>query len=243
MNEYVNDFCEKTTPTVHFLANYYLFWYDFWNMSKVVYVGGFGNGQASAEKVASALESYYEGVESFTFSEYAHNPTKVRLATKGVDLVTHSAGALALSSAEVRPSYAHLLNPPLPRTIGHILMNTLVKTARMNTPGAAIHSMADAKASLDYSKSSLAELAAHPYRNFSNLKRIAGFNAINAASDAQFFDTPTKLVWTTNDAYFQPTLSEMSDANQQGLSVALLDGEHDEVVLHPGEFLDAALNS
>lgn len=88
-------------------------------MSSVAYIGGFGNGRSSANRVGNAQSFYFGDVDSFTFSDFANNPERVQRAMKDVDLVTHSDGAVAVAIADAasNPYFAYLLNPPLPRSI------------------------------------------------------------------------------------------------------------------------------
>lgn len=57
-------------------------------MSRVVYIGGFGNGKKSAEGVAEALAAYYDDVDPFTFSRAMDSQDTVRRAVKGADVIT-----------------------------------------------------------------------------------------------------------------------------------------------------------
>jgi len=211
-------------------------------MTRVVYVGGFGNGISSAERVGEALAGFYDEVDVFTFSQYARSSRDVYQAMRGVDLVTHSAGALSLGTVRARPESALLLNAPLPGSIGRLLAKTVVKTVRMHTPGVGIHKPGDVGAVARYSASSVAELATHPVANLSNLRRISQFDAVGAAIAAEADHVPTRLVWTTGDAYFSPTEEDGHRAASGNVPLMVLPGEHDEVVLRPGQFLDHVLN-
>lgn len=210
-------------------------------MSRFAYVGGFGNGHSSAEKVGNTLSGYFEDGDVFTFSEYVKNPDKIRRATKKAQLVTHSAGALAIA-AGFNPDFVYLLNPPLPLSVAGLVGRTLVKTAQMNTPGHGIHNLSDVSSVLNYSASSIAELTAHPMANLGSLRKIAKFDAIRAASEAKIDGIWSKIVWTTNDVYFQPTQDDLDQASMNSIPITMLAGEHDEVVLRPEAFLAQVLN-
>jgi hypothetical protein len=212
-------------------------------MSRVVYIGGFGNGRNSAERVGNALSKASEEVDVFTFSDFMNHPREVQRAMRGVRLVTHSAGALAIAQADSRPSFAYLLNPPLPQSIGKLLLRTVIKTARMNTPGQGIHHIGDVAAVASYSASSVAEFATHPVANFGNLRRISRFNAIDAAITVKSAGIPLSLAWTRSDAYFVPTQSDMDRAHRNDIPVGMFQGEHDEVVLRPEAFLAQVFSS
>jgi hypothetical protein len=103
-------------------------------MSRAVYIGGFGNGRTSADKVGYALETYYDDVDPFTFSDYVKQREKIHLASHGVDLITHSAGALALEDFETLPRTAKLLCPPTQRGIGRLMLSTVRKNSKNGYP-------------------------------------------------------------------------------------------------------------
>ena len=212
-------------------------------MSRVVYVGGFGNGRNSAERVGNALSAKFEEVDPFTFSDFVNHRREVQHAMQGVELVTHSAGALAIAHANSKPSFAYLFNPPLPRTVGGLLLRTVIKTVRMNTPGQGIHHTGDVASVASYSASSVAEFAVHPVANLGNLRRISRFNAIDAAINAKSAGIPLNLAWTRSDGYFMPTPSDLDRARKNDIPVGMFQGEHDEVVLRPGAFLAQVFNS
>lgn len=211
-------------------------------MTRVVYIGGFGSGRNSAETVGNALSEHFEEVDPFTFSDFIDKPERVQKAMRGVDLVTHSAGALAIAEAGSNPNFAYLLNPPLPRSVGSLVVRTFYKTARMNTPGLGIHKLSDIPSVAIYSASSVAELGVHPFANLSNLGIISRFNAIDVAINAMSRKIPSRLAWTKNDAYFKPSQSDLARARKNHVPVGIIPGEHDEVVLRPDEFLDQLLN-
>ena len=212
-------------------------------MSRVVFVGGFGNGRNSAERVGNALSRYFEDPVPFTFSDFVKNPEKVQRAMKGVELVTHSAGALAIAKASSNPNFAYLLNPPLSRSIVGLLGRTIIKTARMNTPGLGIHTFGDVPSVAGYSVSSLAELAAHPIANLGNLRRISQFNALDAAVAAKSEGIPIRLAWTQDDSYFKLGQPDLDRARENAVPIGMFEGEHDEVVLRPKAFLDQVFNA
>jgi len=207
-------------------------------MSRVVYIGGFGNGRNSAERVGNALSAKFEEVDPFTFSDFVNRRKEVQHAMQGVELVTHSAGALAITHANSKPCFAHLLNPPMPQRVGGLLLRTVIKTARMNTPGQGIHRFGDVASVANYSASSVAEFAVHPVANLGNLRRISRFNAIDAAINAKSAGIPLNLAWTRSDAYFMPTPSDLDRARTNDIPVRMFQGEHDEVVLRPEAFLN-----
>jgi hypothetical protein len=209
-------------------------------MSRIAYIGGFGSGKKSAEKVGDALGRYYEDVAPFTLAEYVQSPEKVLRAAKGATLMSHSAGALTLSKAESIEAY--LLNPPLPRHIGGLVLRSLVKTGYMFMPGLGLRSMQDLRAARAFSTDSGIEMIAHPVSNFSQLPAISRYDAVNAAINAKGRGMATNLIWTNHDLYFSPSDIDQAKASANGIPVTILEGQHDEVLLRPEAFLDQVFN-
>jgi hypothetical protein len=206
-------------------------------MSRVVYIGGFGNGRYSAERVASSLETYYDEPVPFTFSEYVRYPELVQRASMGADLLTHSAGALALNNYRVSPERAFIFNAPLPTTIPRLVWGAVKKTARMHTPGLGLHGSVDVPEVVHYSSSAIANIAAHTVANFGKLQEISKFDAVDAANEAKWRGIKTQVIWTTNDSFYQPTLEDHNFLYEVGIPSIMLEGEHDELPLRPDALL------
>lgn len=204
-------------------------------MRRAVYIGGFGNGKRSAEGVADGIAEasvgYYDDVYPFTFSGAMDNPNIVRRATQNVDVFTHSAGMLALRGTS--PRRIEAFSAPLPTTRGRLIRNTLLKTARMHTPGIGIRSAEDFRNVNVYNTSALAELLAHPKGNLGRLGQIACFNAVEIAIAAQQSDIPTHLTYTDGDEYFSLSDEDESRATHSGVKVKRITGIHDELVIRP----------
>ncbi len=202
------------------------------------YVGGFGNGRKSAETVAGALEKRLDRpVNAFTFSDWVTDPDEVGRATRNAHVFTHSAGVLALNNANF--SSAYMLNPPLPRSVGRLVVGAGLKTARMFIPGVGMHTPADLLASAVYSASATAELAAHPIANFGQLREISKFDAIRVATGLNNANKDVRgIAWTENDTFFAPSEADLDKLRIAGIPYQIVPGEHDEVVLRPEQFLD-----
>jgi hypothetical protein len=208
-------------------------------MTNVVYVGGFGSGRSSTERVANTLGNYYEGVEAFRFSDLQARPDDIRRASADADIVAHSAGALALKLDSMEQvDNALLLGPPLPQRVSRLLYRTVVKTARMNMPGKGIQKLSDVLSVTDYSASTIAEVVMNPIDNLGRLKEIAATNTVDIAAMTRENHIPTTVVWTPGDAYFKPTGFELYQMRLNNAHVVTdIDGEHDEVILRPEQFL------
>lgn len=206
-------------------------------MSRVVYIGGFGNGQYSAERVANSLGTYYEDPVPFTFSDYVNYPELVQRASKGAHLITHSAGALALNNNRVTPERAYIFNAPLPTTVPELVWGAIKKTARMHTPGFGLHTPADITEVMHYSGSAIADIAAHPVANFGRLREISKFNGVEVANEAKWRGINTQAIWTYGDSFYQPTVDDLDFLFDVGVPSIMLEGEHDELPLRPDAVL------
>src|SRR5450631_2933166 len=111
------------------------------HMTRAVYIGGFGNGKANAERVASALETYYAVIDSFTFSEAMDDLDRIRRSVHDADVITHSAGMLAIMGTN--PNRIAAFSPPLPSSVSRLIGKTGLKSAHMICPGIGIRSIRD----------------------------------------------------------------------------------------------------
>jgi hypothetical protein len=206
-------------------------------MNRAVYIGGFGNGKASAERVGEALGHYYADVDVFTFAEAMDKKSnQVRRASQGVSrLVTHSAGIMAITD-EMSPGVISAFNAPLPTSRKHLMLATLKKTARMhaNLMDASLIGTPEGSVGpvLAYDRSAVAELIANPIENLKYLKQIAQFDAIDCAATISS-DIETELIYTTKDDYFNPNKQDLARALLSGVQLYMTDGQHDELVLQP----------
>lgn len=211
-------------------------------MTRAVYVGGFGGGDKSAERVANGLERRYgyEEIDTFNFSELYTNPERIRKATtERVHFISHSAGATALDLVLLGSlESALLIGAPIRQSVPSLLAKTLTKTGRMNTPGIGIHNLRDAKAVMGYSEDTLEEFAKHPIGNFAQLGKVAHSSVINLTARTYNHGTPTTAVYTAGDAYFKPTPITIAHLEANDVrTITGVPGEHDEVILHPDAFL------
>lgn len=204
-------------------------------MSRAVYIGGFGNGRGSVERVAEALSGYYDDVDAFTFSGAMSTPDIICKAVHNVRVVTHSAGMLAIVGTS--PDRIDAFDPPLPSSRLKLLGRTGIKTVRMHTPGIGIRSAGDIAAVNGYDCSSTAELIAHPVRNLGSLNAISRFDAVDAAIAARVDGIDISLVYMDGDEYFQLSEEREAIANARHVTVVRLPGIHDELVIRPMETL------
>ncbi len=204
-------------------------------MKRVVYIGGFGCGEWGAARVASALNVYYEQVDTFTFYRAMNNPDRVRDAVQGVDVVTHSAGMIAIEGTSPRRIIA--FGAPLPMQMHNFAKKTVHKRYRMHTQNAGILSPQDVPIVRKFETSSLAELASHPIGNLGQIRRISRFDAVDTAITAKQKNIPTSLVYTEGDEFFYLSERNETVASAAGVTIIRLPGVHDELILRPAETL------
>jgi hypothetical protein len=200
-------------------------------MRRAVYIGGFGNGWGSVERVASTLEGDYDEIDAFTFSYAKSHPDRIRRAVRKADAVTHSAGMVPLVGTA--PEQIVAFDPPLPTSKLKLAGRWGLKSVRMYTPGIGIHSMQDIPAVSAYSRSATAELIAHPVQNLGNLGEISRFDAVDAAIAARDSGIDMSLAYMDGDEYFQLTEQREAEANARGVKIVRMPGIHDEVVIRP----------
>lgn len=208
-------------------------------MSRAVYIGGFGNGEVSAGRVAEAIgsERNFEDVDQFTFAEAIENTDRVAKAVKGVSVLTHSAGMLALPGT--RPQSIEAFSPPLPTSKLRLVGKTLIKTARMHTPGIGMKPFYDVLPVARYDADSGAEVRDYLKRRALGgyLNQIIGFDAARVAATARVSDIPTTLSYTNGDEYYKLSSEQERMATLNWVNVLHAPGVHDELVLRPAETL------
>ncbi len=208
-------------------------------MTRIVLVGGLNNGSATDEiREAMLNHANAEDIDTFTFAEGMWLPERLRSAARGVEVFTHSAGALAVANAAATPREIHAFNPPLRRNaLGLASWRTLRKTEQMFRDGRRQYGEHGSRAAREYSRASAQEMMHHPYRNMRHLGEIARFSAIRWAIANGDRGCPTDLTYTDRDRYYQPTEAEQTIARAAGISLYVIPGQHDELVLRPKTFL------
>lgn len=213
---------------------------------RILYIGGFGNGKKSVERVVSAIvdahgEDGLVDADGLTFSQGMENPEILRqiFATPDVDVQAwgHSGAHLAITRAvgdgtSAKPVSIEAIAPPIPTPMTSLAgYRTLAKTWDMHTQDG------DEAAIRAYDLSSAAEFISHPVANLKWLPAISRFDAIHSAVTAQQQGIPTTLAFMNRDRYFSPTSKQLETATNLGVRVLSLVGMHDQVVLHPDEII------
>lgn len=206
-------------------------------MTRVLYVGGFGNGPETAAEVGCALELYYDEVDVMTFSQAMGAPRTVELAARSAQVVTHSAGRLALHEAGAKPDYIHAFNAPCPSTRAQLLGRTVQKSMRMMT---SVRSKQQLTLAMQFTKNSAVELAKHPIANMQPFwsKAISEFHGAYTARLGVAAGIPETFVVTEHDMYFKHDEYERWLMTRNGVHVVELPGQHDQLPLYPYETVD-----
>ncbi|HWZ65291.1 MAG TPA: hypothetical protein VNX65_00670 [Patescibacteria group bacterium] len=211
-------------------------------MSRVVYIGGVGNGTISLERVTAALidspQFDCDDVDAFPFAYAMDHPDEVRDAALGVDAVAHSGGILPLKGTYPKEIIA--FGSPLPTKIRTLLGRTVGLIAGLHLPGAGLETFRDIPAVGMCDLDIITEFGLHPRRNLRRLGEVSVFNAIHLARDAVASGIPASLVYTRDDEYFKPTREQMAEAEHGRVRVMTLPtGVHAELVLRPAKTLAA----
>lgn len=206
-------------------------------MTRVLYVGGFGNSIETACEVGYALEKFYEDVEVMSFSQAMTAPRNVELSARGSDAMTHSAGRLALYKAGAKPDYIHAFNAPCPATRMQLLGRTAQKSLRMMT---SVQSKEQLHVAAEFTKQSLLELARHPVANLRPFTSgaISTFDSAYTARLGVAAGIPESFIVTDKDIYFAHDDFERQLMARNGVHVVELPGQHDQLPLYPYQTLN-----
>jgi hypothetical protein len=209
-------------------------------MNRVVYRGGFGNGQMSADHVGNALSDYYDSVEVFTDTSATRNASDFVKASKGSVLWTHSKGYTGIR--ESSPTEIVALSPSLPASRLRLLGGALVKGARMLSDELTLG--ADKRTVLKYNASAVGELIAHPVGNFWPLLKgsISKTDSIQLAAEAKEAGVHTHMLYFTDDEMFEPHFGQRIEAASNGTPIIDIPGVHDQIVLTPHQTIKTALD-
>ena len=218
-------------------------------MSRAVFIGGFGNGEASARGVADALQTVgnYEDVDNFSFGQsrsgdYDKLVTDIERAAQGVDVFALSASALGVP--RLRAKEATLIDAPLPTSRMHLIANTVAKSVKMPFANTE-HGRLDHLARIgSYLGSSTVELFRRPTKNLRPYfnGEISRFDAITAATQLKNMGVLTRLIAMSEDRYFQlASPANLARASAVGVDVTVVEGIHDQLALYPEETLTKIL--
>lgn len=184
------------------------------NHHKVV-VGGFASDIHQVHTVCEKLSDYYnEEVVGMNFREARQYPKRLADFISEKEVITHSAGFVAVQSAlrewSAKPLSITAIAPPIPESIGHLIWRGF----RMGSSGVT-----------DRLSSLRDELVFHAKGNFGALPLISRFNALDAAVWDVDHDIDTTVAVMSQDKLF-PSVRYADDVMGRNLRVIGLHGEH-----------------
>ncbi|HRJ91174.1 MAG TPA: hypothetical protein PLU21_03095 [Candidatus Saccharibacteria bacterium] len=206
-------------------------------VDRCVFVGGFGSSEETVVPVAHALEQRgdYKSIEAIGFSEARKNPEIFgRMTADAAAILTHSAGVLLALDSAPNGQKIHAIAPPIRRSAIELATTRTVRKAI--TMHRNIDTTLRRIAVQDYERASARELLHHPFANFSQLGRIAGFDI----RDQSGFNRPFYVGLMDQDEFFGMSEEDYQTLIGYGNNVQYfpLAGEHDELLLDPQMTLD-----
>lgn len=213
-------------------------------MSRVVFIGGFSNGQRSVENVSEALLDYYDDVDPFTFPQAMANPEEVSESVWKSSVITHSAGMLALYGS--RPKELMAFGAPLPRTRTGLVLATAMKSLQMFERSRSLDDVRDATR---FNVDSITELAVFTKKRGAGHLRyfvngaISSYDAISVGREMRQGGSDVSLIYGENDLYYCPSDLQKDKAREGGVKLRELpDGLHDSLILNPVKALNQYFN-
>lgn len=204
-------------------------------MAHKVLVGGFASGPRQMEKVAHALAVHYdEDVEAVSFREAMTDSKRVARMTRQADVITHSAGMLAIKGTS--PESILAVAPPVP-----VWAPFLAARAMASTTELALHSIVPLCPPDEVDsciRDGTAELVLHLEGNLRWLGKIAFFDALQAAKAAQEAGISTGLALMSHDRLFQSNPRKVRAIREAGVNVVIVPGAHEDFIKQPHRVLD-----
>lgn len=190
------------------------------NHHKVV-VGGFASDRRQIDSVSRQLSEYYgQDVVGINFREARQNPERLAHFISEKDVITHSAGFVAVQNVlrdwSTRPLSITAIAPPIPEGIGYLIWRGFrMGSAAKVLPDGVSSRLGSAKKELLY----------HAKTNFGALPLISRFNAFDAARWDEDHDIDTTMAVMSDDRLF-PSVQYADDIVGRNARVISLHGEH-----------------
>lgn len=204
-------------------------------MSHNLLVGGFASSERQVKRVADVLAARQgEEFAAISFREAMSDRDRLERMAHGADVVTHSAGMVAIQGT--KPESITAIAPPVPvwapllaaRAIASGLEFALTDTRRP----------ADSKEVAQCVSDAGRELALHLHGNVRELGAIATFDALKAGLAAQEAGVNTGIAFMTKDKLFQPSAHRLLCARRLGLRVVSVSGTHEDFLQRPASVLN-----
>ncbi|HEY5695286.1 MAG TPA: hypothetical protein VIQ80_00455 [Candidatus Saccharimonadales bacterium] len=206
-------------------------------MAHKVLVGGFASGRSQVEKVAAALAARYnEDVEAISFREAMTDRTRLERLTRGAQVLTHSAGMMAIRDTD--PQSITAVAPPVPVWAPVLAARALASISEL--AARSLPRVGSERDEIDgCMRDGAAELLVHLHGNMRWLGEIAAHDALRVGIAAREAGIDTGLVFMQNDRLFRPLPANIERARQFGVRIVTLLGAHEFFVKNPGLVLDA----
>lgn len=212
-------------------------------MSNLLIIGGFTESRRLLEPVAE--EAIEQGLghdaEVLTLRDAVKiDDERLRRLAAGMNIITHSAGITAVPDARQRSVDSELPNGlvviagPEPRSVGRLVRSASRKTYNHIFGGTAYPHRAHMRVVVG----NAAELAAHPFVNFSLVPNISGFSTMNRLymGQAAAIGRLGNFMMADDVFYANPRWREYAvpqSLQRNGCVIGELAGSHDELLLNP----------
>jgi hypothetical protein len=198
-------------------------------MARNVIVGGFASGKKQVEKVAHSLAAYHDAdFEGISFREAMTNRNRLDRMTRDANVITHSAGMVAIK--DMRPRSIDAMAPPVPVWAPLLAARAIASTAELAAVSWMPWQGVEVEGCL---RDGTEELCAHFHGNLRWLGRISSFNSLQAGVAAQEAGIRTGLAFMNRDVLFQPDKHQVARARKMGLRVVTVAGTHEDFIRRP----------
>jgi len=203
-------------------------------MTHKVLVGGFASGPRQMEKVAQSIAVHYdEDVEAISFREAMTDTARLERMTRQADVITHSAGMIALK--DMNPESITAIAPPVPVWAPLLALRAIASTTEL-----ALHSAIPGCEPDEVSgciRDGAAELLLHLEGNMRWMGLIALFDALEASRAAQEAGIITGLAFMRNDKLFQVHSRKIEVTRRAGVNAVIISGAHEDFIKTPRRIL------
>ena len=204
-------------------------------MSHNLLVGGFASSERQTQRVADVLAARQdEDFAAISFREAMVDRERLERMARGADVVTHSAGMLAIRGA--KPESITAIAPPVP--VWAPLLAARAIASGLQFAATDTRRCADDKEVAKCVEDAALELALHLPDNVRWLWDIAGFDALKAGVEAQEAGISTGIAFMTKDKLFQPSAHRLQWARRLGLKVVAVSGTHEDFLQRPRSVLN-----
>lgn len=191
-------------------------------MPEKILVGGFASEKQQIDRICTTLSGYYdEDVVGMNFREARQNPRRLADFISKKDVITHSAGFVALQNVlnewGMLPNSITAIAPPIPERIRHLLW-------RGFTMGASAKALPDGVSGR--SSALKDELLLHARTHFGALPLISRFNAFDAAGWDDDHGIDTTIAVMSRDDLFPLQSDNLASASGVGRHVVRIMGDH-----------------